>query len=387
MVKKYIDYDNKTNRFFEVTGSNNRPTNQRDAIPRIITRLNRLKDQGVELEAVQSKFLLISQNGKPDLSGNRIEIAHNISIGYFKKEFAHLLNNRQSIDVSKGDEFAEEILSTDDDEKQLFHNFIFDVKNIELTSITIDRILNYVNAFLFKLNKASRNLMPGHQSPNRSIQENRDPHTIKRGEGHEETEISKRISEKTNRFFLNNIVPKSRNQAEALEHQSSSIHEDHELSWFKPRDEKQNSYQTCLTLFPNLQLNSLKASSDEEGTDCSADDEQSDVSDSDSYDFSSSNVDYSADDEESDNSDNDSIYSDIDDELDTSWLDGSSTQFDSESDDDNASQNPNSESSENESNEGDSETTLCEEPNYYSDSTLYESETEQNVTLRKKSFK
>jgi hypothetical protein len=55
MVKKYIDYNKKTERFFSTNGA--RPDNQREAISKIITRLNRLRDlPGVELEEVQHKL-------------------------------------------------------------------------------------------------------------------------------------------------------------------------------------------------------------------------------------------------------------------------------------------------------------------------------------------
>jgi hypothetical protein len=199
------------------------------------------------------------------LKTNKIEIAHNISIGFFKKEFANLLNQRNLIDISNGDEFAEEILSTDDEDITNFHNFLGTVKNAELTPIVINSTLNFINAFLTRLNRASKNLMPGHSSPNRSIQENRDPHTIKRDGRHEETEISKKITTKTNKFFLNRAEPNSRYVDGSIQYQSSSVHESFGSAWFTPAiSPPEPSYQTCLNLFSNFKLSGSRSSSDSE---------------------------------------------------------------------------------------------------------------------------
>jgi len=231
---KYFKYNKKDNIYIARKGKGTRPTNQNklSVLKKIAARLERLIEEkpDLTLTELQKKFTEeVKKNKKIDLKANGIDIAHNIAISAFKKVIVSRLNIPMAGHDSEMSEVANDILSTEDGEgKKTTKEFFDSLSDPNLTSMekmkSADKILKYIN-------RASRNLIPGHSSTNRSIRDNRDPHCIKKVNEFVEIPKSKKISESF-AVVQPQYVPKARKTKDGrIESQSSSIDKNPHLSW------------------------------------------------------------------------------------------------------------------------------------------------------------
>lgn len=130
--------------------------------------------------------------------------------------------NPDSEDDKKFSRFAETILSTDDetgkeDAKRTYHN-LADPRVVPTTK------LEDAKKLLEHLNRASRNLMPGHSGANRALQEHRDSHLMLENNIFVEIPISKLLSRNANTLFGQTYNCRTRTNNDHIELQSSSVH-------------------------------------------------------------------------------------------------------------------------------------------------------------------
>jgi hypothetical protein len=232
-VSKYITYEN--NEFFS---NGKRPTNQSKpkVQQKIAARLTRFeREDGLKMTSLQKQFTEeVEENKSCKLKDNNIDIAHNIACAKLGELIIAKMNtDKDPVLEEKFTEFIEDFLSTDDESGKEEANKIY--HNLSKEDLEpVDRMADAV--FLFEhLNRASKNLMPGHSSPNQALHNHRDPHLMKsRGAKLVETPVSKCLSKSIDTLFGRKYHSRSRKINGQVEHQSSSIHSDKDRSWYKP---------------------------------------------------------------------------------------------------------------------------------------------------------
>lgn len=131
--------------------------------------------------------------------------------------------------------FVDDLLSTDDESgkeeaERIYHNF--SDPNIEPAEK-----LEGANKLFIHMNRASRNLMPGHRSPNRALKSHRFPHFMLDGDNKNqfvETPHSEKLSKSADALFGTPYLYRQRERANkkgCLEFQSSSIDADRDKAW------------------------------------------------------------------------------------------------------------------------------------------------------------
>lgn len=216
-----------------------RPGNQSTPVVtrKIAARLERLilANQNIELTDLQVLFVEeVKGNKKPNLQINQIDIAHNIAISAIMDAMVDRMNNPLAQKDITAEAFVDDLVSSDDDEAKVKVKQFFD--SLRSPVISWQEKLSQANTVARRLNGASKNLMPGYSSPNRSIGNNRDPHLVLNNHSFQETDNSIRLSKSADAFFNKPYRPKSRTtQKGNVEFQSSSVDEDANTSYYIPK--------------------------------------------------------------------------------------------------------------------------------------------------------
>ena len=232
---KYFRYKNNT------YTSHYRPNNQStpEVQQKIATRIIRyVNEHNLETTILQKLFTEeVKKNARFNegcqLKTNKIDIAHNIAGAKLTEIITVKMNSvPDTSDDEKFAEFADDLLSTDDESgkkeaKKAYHK-------LADPTIAPAKKLQKAKNLLEHMNRASRNLMPGHSSPNRALQENRDAHLML-DKNHQlvETPMSKKLSNSTNTLFGTPYNCRTRNKDGRIEIQSSSVHQDKDKSWIR----------------------------------------------------------------------------------------------------------------------------------------------------------
>lgn len=213
-----------------------RPSNQNDhrVQKKIAGRLERLikENPHMELTELQQLFVKkISEDGVVALRDNNIDIAHNLAISMIMQAIADRANN--PLPHAKYDELVENIITTEEaDDKKFVKEFF---QGLLDPHVSLQDKMKDADKVVDRLNCASKNLMPGHSSTNRSISKYRDPHYAKHKKGYVETPISVTLSKNFEKLFLKSYEPKSRDTVDGRrEFQSSSICNTPKDSWYSP---------------------------------------------------------------------------------------------------------------------------------------------------------
>lgn len=232
---KYFTYEN--NKYTSHARPNNQSTPE--VQKKIANRLTRYVDEHqlkmTDLQKLFTREVHANEKLKKGckLKDNKIDIAHNIAGAKLSEVITAKLNTVPNArDDQKFTEFAEDILSTDDESGKKEANRIYHSLS-EPTIAPTDKLRD-ATKLLEHMNRASRNLIPGHSGPNRALQENRDAHLmIDRNRQLVETPISKKLSESINTLFGNAYNRRSRTIRGRTEYQSSSVHSDKNRSWYQ----------------------------------------------------------------------------------------------------------------------------------------------------------
>lgn len=222
--RNYIDYDENNNQFYSVP--NARPNNQgkKTVLQKIKKRIQALNNENVELTELQKKFLSQLETNSFFLKKSGIDIVHNISFKRIKQQLVHDLNNPQHDHHVHAFNFADEIFSSDDEESRESFKTLYTLSKKRKKSFEKDKKIELTNTLLDKLNSASRNLMPGYSSTNRSIGAHRDPHLAIKAGSWFETKRSKKLSLSADAYFGEPYLPKKGSDPHT--YQSSSISPD-----------------------------------------------------------------------------------------------------------------------------------------------------------------
>lgn len=196
LLSKYFSYDETTKKFKRRPGK--RPINQshRNVLKKINCRIKKLPTECLTNVQVTFVKLYEQHKGKDKFIGkNQIDIAHNISIDSMMDGIKQYLNKPDTFDGKAVNAFVDEIISSDDEakvDKSKIKKHFNTIRNQGKSPTTkMDSAVFIAN----RLNKASKNLMPGHKKTNSAIQEHRDPHMIKDGkDGYIETKISRDLA-------------------------------------------------------------------------------------------------------------------------------------------------------------------------------------------------
>lgn len=223
--------------------SDGRPNNQSGLkiLHKIKKRLERNeKSEKLEPTEIQETFKkeMSKVKAKPQLAKKHIDIAHNVSIKAITETIIEDLNHPDNADPAAAHRFVDEVLSTDDEQgRKDFDNLYQKIVENSPKKEEKKKILDAANKVLRHLNRASRNLMPGNSSSNRSIGgDHRDPHVMIKDNEYQETATSKRISLAADDFLKKPHFPKEETgeDGESL-YQSSSIDSKSEVSWYNDK--------------------------------------------------------------------------------------------------------------------------------------------------------
>jgi len=225
--------------FFSAEG---RPRNQSALAvqKKIAERLRRLETAGEELTKVQETFLGRDATDY-DLQRYNIHIAHNIAISKMTETLIAKMNtplaSKAAIlgEATATQEFADAIASSDDENapektarvKQKLPGLVKKIRDGQKKGMNLaaaENLASEAKKVLTVLNRRSKNLMPGHGSPNSAIGDYRDPHLVKNGQGYKETALSSLLSVTANSFFGESYEAKKNGQ----QIQSSSVDSDND---------------------------------------------------------------------------------------------------------------------------------------------------------------
>jgi ankyrin repeat protein len=231
-------------------GSSKRPGNQ-NALPVLIKMTKRGEkvisdDSDLELVSVEKKLFNKVNSGKNKikLRSLKIDIAHNIAISKIMDATLERMKSPFSASDSAAEDFADNLLSTDDDEGRKETKKLFtDIRDQTILPFHIiaqaDHVINHFN-------RASRNLRPGHSSTNRSVGDMRDPPLFHIKDRHpnevREAPHSRRLARSAKKFIQKtgqDYQPHTRITNEVKEAKSSSFHANPGRAWFpytSPKD-------------------------------------------------------------------------------------------------------------------------------------------------------
>lgn len=229
-------------------GSSKRPGNQ-NALPVLIKMTKRgekviADDSDLELVLVEKKLFNKVNSGKNKikLRSLKIDIAHNIAISKIMDATLERMKSPLSASDSVAEDFADNLLSTDDDEGRKEAKKLFtDIRN---KSILPFHIIEQADHVINHFNRASRNLRPGHSSTNRSVGDMRDPPLfhVKGSNKVREAPHSRRLARSAKKFIQKtgeDYQPHTRITNEVKEAKSSSFHANPAKAWFpytSPKD-------------------------------------------------------------------------------------------------------------------------------------------------------
>ena len=220
--------------------NHSRPNNQSTPVvqQKIAARITRNVDENrLKMTTMQKLFaeeVMANAGIKKGcrLKDQKIDIAHNIASSKLAEVIADKLNSvPNTLNDEKFTAFAEDLLSTDDESgkkkaSQIFHN-------LSDPAIPVPDKLQEATILLEHMNRASRNLMPGHMSPNRALQDHRDAHLmLSRGGLFIETPVSIKLSDSINTLFRKTYDRRTRTVNGERQYQSSSVGENKDNSWY-----------------------------------------------------------------------------------------------------------------------------------------------------------
>lgn len=231
----YFQYQN--NRYSIVPGK--RPSNQSkpEVLQKIRKRLERLikENKGLKLTELQTLFVKkLRKHNEIQLKDNGIDIAHNIAISAIMDAILKRMNHPFTDKDYAANQFAEDLLSTEDNEgKQNVREFFELLRD---PTATPQEKIAEANKVVSHLNRASRNLIPGYSSTNRSIGKYRDPHLVTNTRGEwVETPMSAKLSKTSNIFMPVPYESKTRKtEKDGVEAQSSSISRKPSEAYYTP---------------------------------------------------------------------------------------------------------------------------------------------------------
>ncbi len=178
-----------------------------------------------------------NKNKEIKLKPMGIDIAHNVAISVIMEATVARMNSPLSGNDDAAINFVNAMISSDDDDAigkaETFYNDLGDEETLPQDKIAkADETIN-------RLNMASANLIPGHNSTNKSVHEKRDPHLLKLKAGDQEFSEHKRARRiaVTGRKFIaktgETYRPHVRDAEDGdKEAKSSSVHRIPDQAWF-----------------------------------------------------------------------------------------------------------------------------------------------------------
>lgn len=286
---KYYGYNEEKKKFFLIAGT--RPGNQsnHEVLVKIAARLKKLKNDGYQLTPLQTKFIALVESGdKVPLKKEKMDIAHHIAINAIMHVIADRMNGVITTDA---DEFVDNVITTESEtskerikaffskmqelsevadkiaaideieeiiDSSEMDDFLDDSDLVESnthseteekidedglceTALALDTededqvqaLLDEAEWVTERINRSSKNLLPGHASPNRSLGSKKDPHITKKDGKYVNVPTSVVLGKSFEKMNGGNPYnPKARTNTEGkTEYQSSSIAEKSDNSW------------------------------------------------------------------------------------------------------------------------------------------------------------
>lgn len=220
----YIEY--RDGKYHPVKGV--RPTNQSQwpVLEKIANRLNNLvnEDEGWTLTALQEKFVDEIGNGSIQLAENEIDIAHNISIKAIIFMVADKMNDPETIKFKDIKVVADAFISTEEEDANKMVRAFFNTLKDKATPD--EEKIELANEVIERLNKAHKNLIPGHKSPNRSLGSHQDPHLLEKDGKLCVPAYSQKINSAFAKVDHTGYGPKEKDIDGERSYQTSSVHKD-----------------------------------------------------------------------------------------------------------------------------------------------------------------
>lgn len=243
---RYYVYSNgQYSRARNSKGNAKRPNNQSSpsTLIKIVSRMRRLAVEDPDKKFNPKQITLMQRvelrdGRKVNLSGLKIDIAHNIAIGPIMDSIVARMNNPLPEEDITANEFVEEVISSDDNAaKKQIKDFFEEIRFDDLLPHEKIQVADEVTE---RINRASPNLGAGHRSPNRGLGDNRDPHAMVSKEDGTliEHKKSQKIAVRARRFLSITDPPTYRplirfNAEGDKEAKSSSVHERSDRAWFE----------------------------------------------------------------------------------------------------------------------------------------------------------